>query len=70
MGIVLSSARLEREMARRGWSHADLAKAANVSGPTVTAALAGHPVAPRTLKRIAEALLSEPPIEGIDGLLG
>jgi transcriptional regulator with XRE-family HTH domain len=57
-------------MARRGWSHADLAKAANVSGPTVTAALAGHPVAPRTLKRIAEALLSEPPIEGIDGLLG
>jgi lambda repressor-like predicted transcriptional regulator len=69
MGVFLSAARVEREIARQGWTHADLARAAGVSQPTVTAALGGRSVAPRTLRLIAQALLAQPPIDGIDSLL-
>ncbi|MHB1500177.1 MAG: helix-turn-helix domain-containing protein [Candidatus Dormibacteria bacterium] len=56
MSVVLAADRLRFELARRGWGNADLARAARVSAPTVTAALSGRPVAPRTLMRIAVAL--------------
>jgi transcriptional regulator with XRE-family HTH domain len=69
MGIVICSARLRLELARRGWGHRDLARAAGISPPTVSAAIAGRPVAPRTLKRIAEALATVAPVDGVDQLL-
>jgi transcriptional regulator with XRE-family HTH domain len=69
MSVPINTERLMREMARRGWGRADLARAAGISAPTVTLALAGRPVAPSTLKHIAQALLAAKPIEGIDTLL-
>jgi DNA-binding Xre family transcriptional regulator len=57
------------ELARRGWAHTDLARAAGISPPTVSAAVAGRPVAPSTLRKIADALASTPVVEGIDVLL-
>ena len=56
MSVVLSTERLRLELARRGWGTADLARAARVSAPMIGAAVAGRPVAPGTLRRIATAL--------------
>jgi transcriptional regulator with XRE-family HTH domain len=69
MGIVINSARLEREVALRGWTHADLAKAAGLSSATIAAASSGKRVSPKTLRLIAIALASAPQIDGVDGLL-
>jgi plasmid maintenance system antidote protein VapI len=69
MGVRVSGSRLRLELARRGWSHGDLARSAGISPPTVSAAIAGRPLAPRTVRRIAEALATAPSIEGIDVLL-
>lgn len=60
--------RLRQELARRGWCGADLARAAEVSHPTVSAALAGRPIAARSLGRIARALMQAPVIETVDVL--
>jgi S-DNA-T family DNA segregation ATPase FtsK/SpoIIIE len=54
---------------RASLGNADLARAARVSAPTVTAALSGRPVAPRTLMRIAVALADTPPVAGVDDIL-
>lgn len=69
MSVVLRSEVLTREVARRGWNLADLAKAAGVSGATVTAARAGRPVSSGSLRRIAAALASASPLDGVDELL-
>jgi len=69
MSVVLATDRLRLEIARRGWSHADLARAARVSAPTITAAMAGRPVAARTLRRIAMALAEAVPVPGVDSIL-
>jgi hypothetical protein len=69
MSIVLSPDRLRLEMARRGWSGSDLARASRLSPPTISAALAGRPVAAKTLASIARALCSAPTVEGVDGLV-
>ena len=69
MGVKVSASRLRLELARRGWSHGDLARSAGISPPTVSAAMAGRAVAPRTVRRIAQALATAPTIEGIDTLL-
>ena len=69
MGVVICSPRLRLELARRGWGHADLARAAGISPPTVSAAMAGRPLAPRTVLQIARALATAPPVDGIDHLL-
>lgn len=69
MGVIVSRGRLEREMARRGWTSADLAEAAGLSGATVTAARAGRPVSPRTVAAIARALAGAKPVDEIDSLL-
>jgi len=69
VSIVLNPARLERELARRALTSAELAKAAGVSGATVTAARSGRPLSPRTVRRIVTALSSVPPIEEIETLL-
>ena len=69
MSVLINTEQLMREMARRGWSRGDLARAASISAPTVTMALAGRPVSPHTLKQIAIALAAAPPLEGVDSLL-
>lgn len=69
MGIPLRTDALIRELARRGWTCADLARAAGLSDATVVAARAGKPVSSHSLRQIAKALAAAPPIDGIDGLL-
>lgn len=69
MGVVIRTDRLRQELVRRGWAGADLAHAAGISAPTVTAALAGRPLSPRTVGRIVQALALAPVLEGIDGLV-
>jgi len=53
----MDPARLDRELARRGWNATDLAKAAGISVATMSAARSGRPVANATVCKIAEALL-------------
>lgn len=69
MGVMVSRRQLEREMALRGWSAVDLARAAGVSGATITAARGGKRLAPKTVRLLARALASAPPVDGIDRLL-
>jgi transcriptional regulator with XRE-family HTH domain len=69
MAIVLSPERLRMEMARRCWSGSELARASGLSAPTVSAALGGRPIAPRTLRLIAQALARAPVVDGADRLI-
>ncbi len=69
MGVVISPKRLDREMARRGWTSADLAEASGLSGATIAAARAGRPVSPRTLGSIARAFAHAKPLDEVDSLL-
>lgn len=69
VGVVLRTDTLLHEVARRGWSLTDLARAAHISCATVTAAHSGRPVSPESVRRIADALNAVPPIAGIDRLL-
>lgn len=62
--------RLRRELARRGWHESDLARAANISPATVTAAVHGRCISARTLRKIAVALTQMPVIPELDALLG
>lgn len=65
----MNPARLDRELARRGWNATDLAKASGVSVATISAARKGRPVANTTLSKIADALLRAPVVPGVDDLL-
>ena len=69
MGIRLSPSRLDRELARRGWSATDLARATGCSPSTISGARRGRVVNNETLRRIAEALRGAPIILGVDALL-
>ncbi len=69
MSVVLAADRLRFEIARRGWGNADLARAARVSAPTITAAMAGRPISPESLRKIALALGATPPVAGVDAIL-
>lgn len=69
MSVILRVEILAREVARRGWNFTDLANAAGISSATVTAARAGRPVSPKSLRSIAAALASAPPLDGVDELL-
>lgn len=69
MSVVIRPGVLVRELARRGWNLTDLATASGVSTATITAARAGRPVSPGSLRRIAQALAAAPPIDGVDELL-
>jgi transcriptional regulator with XRE-family HTH domain len=69
IGVAINSAALSRELARRAWSSADLAKAAGLSEATVSAARGGRRVSPTTLRLIANALAQTAPLEEIDALL-
>ena len=65
----LDPARLDRELARRGWNATDLAKASGISVGTISAARSGRPVSNATVCKIADALRDAPIIPGIDSLL-
>ncbi|HEY1455911.1 MAG TPA: helix-turn-helix transcriptional regulator [Candidatus Dormibacteraeota bacterium] len=70
MSIKLDPARLERELARRGWNATDLARAAGCSAATISGARRGRPINSLTLSRIAGALTQAPILPGIDEILG
>ena len=69
MGVRISPARIDRELARRGWSATDLARASGCSPSTISGARRGRQVTNDTLRKIADALLSAPVVPGVDGLL-
>jgi len=70
MSVVVEHERLRAEIARRGWSASDLAHEARLSQATVSAALAGRPIAAKSLALIARALMRVPVVDAIDALLG
>ena len=65
----LNRRRLDRELAYRGWSASELARAAGVSEQTLVAARKGKPVTSSTLRKIAIALTSAPVIPTAELLL-
>ena len=69
MGVRINPARLDRELARRGWSATDLAQASGCSASTISSARRGRKVTHETLRKIADALLGAPVVPGIDNLL-
>ncbi|MGO9583572.1 MAG: hypothetical protein ACLP36_12250 [Acidimicrobiales bacterium] len=69
MSVTVRRAHLRQEMARRGWDAIDLARASRLSPATVSAALAGRPIAAKSLTLIAGALSRAPIVESIDALL-
>lgn len=69
MSVTLRAARLRQEMARRGWDAVHLAHEARLSPATVSAALAGRPIAASSLTLIAGALQRAPVLDGIDALI-
>jgi transcriptional regulator with XRE-family HTH domain len=69
MTTRMQPARLDRELARRGWNATDLAKASGISIATISAARHGRPVSNSTLYKIANALRDAPVIPGVDDLL-
>jgi transcriptional regulator with XRE-family HTH domain len=69
MGARISPARIDRELARRGWSATDLARASGCSPSTISGARRGRQVTNETLRKIADALLSAPVVPGVDRLL-
>ena len=69
MGARISPARIDRELARRGWSATDLARASGCSPSTISSARRGRQGTNETLRKIADALLSAPVVPGVDALL-
>jgi DNA-binding Xre family transcriptional regulator len=69
MSIKLNPARLERELARRGWNATDLANASGCSAATISGARRGRAITSDTLSKIAEALRHAPVIPGVDDIL-
>jgi transcriptional regulator with XRE-family HTH domain len=61
--------RLRHELAIRGLDAIDLARKAHLSPATVSAALAGKPIAASSLRLMAGALQATPVDEFIDRLL-
>jgi len=69
VGILVDARRLRFEMACRGWSGVDLAREANLSQATVSAALAGRAISGTSVALIAKSLLRISPIESIENLI-
>lgn len=67
--LSLNPTRLHRELARRGWHGIDLARAAQLTAPTISAALAGRPLKMTTVRKIAKTLSETPPIAVIHDLI-
>lgn len=60
---------LQLELGKRGWHFVDLARAAGVSPATLSAANRGARISNRTLRRIAEALNSQPIVPRAEDLM-
>ncbi|MGA2387302.1 MAG: hypothetical protein ABSG33_12315 [Candidatus Bathyarchaeia archaeon] len=58
--MILEAAQLRREMAFRGLDGQTLARLSGLSKNTITHALQGRPVLPRSLRKITSALLTCP----------
>ncbi len=69
MGARISPTRIDRELARRGWSATDLARASGCSASTISGARRGRQVTNETLRKIADALRDAPVVAGVDALL-
>jgi lambda repressor-like predicted transcriptional regulator len=69
MSVNVNPAQLRLEMARRGWDAIDLARASRLSPATVSTALAGRPIAAKSVGLIAGALIGTPANEVIDRLV-
>jgi transcriptional regulator with XRE-family HTH domain len=69
MGVKLNPLRLRYELAIRGLRSADIAHVAGISTATMSAAMRGRPVSPRTLRKLAVALARVPPVPGSEDLL-
>lgn len=69
MGIALNKDTLDRELARRGWTSRDLARAAGLCEATICTARSGKRVSPQTIRLIAVALTKAAPVKAIDSLL-
>jgi transcriptional regulator with XRE-family HTH domain len=69
MSVTVHPGRLRNELARRGWSAADLARESGISAPTVSAALAGRAISAQSLQRLAVALTKAPTLDVIDKLI-
>lgn len=69
MSVRVSRARLDVELAVRGWTGQDLAVATGLSAATVSAARQGRRVHARTLTLIAVALHNAPVVEGVSALI-
>jgi transcriptional regulator with XRE-family HTH domain len=69
MNHAVNADALEREMMLRGWTGADLARESRLSAATVSAALAGRPIAVSSVLLIAQALMRCPMVAMVDFLL-
>jgi transcriptional regulator with XRE-family HTH domain len=69
MSVIVHAGRLRFELVRRGWSASDLARESRLSPATISAALAGRPIAAKSLDLIGEALTRVPARKAIDALI-
>ena len=69
MSIAINAGTLERELARRGWTSRDLARAAGLCDATIAHARGGRRISPQTIRLIAAALAAAPTLPEIELLL-
>jgi lambda repressor-like predicted transcriptional regulator len=69
VSVVFHPGHLRREMIRRGWAATDLARESRLSQATISAALAGRPVAEKSLALIAKALSRASVLDVVDYLV-
>jgi len=69
VSVIVHSGRLRFEMVRRGWSASDLARESRLSPATISAALAGRPIAAKSLDLIGDALTRVSARQAIDELI-
>jgi lambda repressor-like predicted transcriptional regulator len=69
VSVVIHPGRLRQEMARRGWAATDLARESRLSEATISTALAGRPIAEKSLALIGGALQRTPTIPAVDALI-
>ena len=69
MSVVVDARRLWFEMVRRGWSGSDLARESRLSPATISAALAGRPIAAKSLDLIGDAFTRVSARKAIDDLI-
>ena len=68
-GVRIDGEQLKRQLALRGLTGRQLAKAAGVTEITVYRGCGGSRLAPSTLRKLVEALSAIPPMEGAELLV-